>query len=111
MLEKTKSKFTKAKHQPSLAYHEQEAKRKKNAPNPHIAKLDQTEKEGIKIALQTEWDQKIQNMTLQSKVNHNLINYTIYTHFDQKDFIAYEKLLPTYLHSSHLRVIFSRVII
>ena len=76
-----KPKFTKAKLQPSLAYHEREVKHKKNLPNPCITKLDQIEKEGIKIALQIEWDQKIQNMTLRPKVNHSLINYTSHTNF------------------------------
>ena len=82
MLEETKPKFLKAKLQPSLAYRERGAERKKKAPNPRIAKLDLIEKEGIEIALQTKWDQKVHNMTLRPKVNHNLINYTSYTHFD-----------------------------
>ena len=82
MLEENKPNFQKVKIQPSLPYHEREAKRKKNAPNPHLTKLDQIEKEGAEVALQTEWDQKVQNMTLRSKVNHNFINYTSYTHFD-----------------------------
>ena len=47
MSDQTKPKFIKAKLQPSLAYREWDAKRKKNAPNPHIAKLDLIEKEGI----------------------------------------------------------------
>ena len=82
MSEKMKPKFTKVKLQPSLAYHEHEAKHKKNTPNPQIAKLDQIEKEGIEATLQTKWDIKIQNMTRWSKVNHSLINYTSYTHFE-----------------------------
>ena len=82
MSEENKPKFHKVKIQPSLPYHEREAEHKKNAPNPHLAKLDQIEKEGVEVALQTEWDQKVQNMTLRSKVNHNFINYTSYTHFD-----------------------------
>ena len=77
-----KPKFSKVKIQPSLPYREREAKHKKNAPNPRIAKLDQIEREGVEVALQTEWDQKVQNMTLRSKVNHSFINYTSYTHFD-----------------------------
>ena len=82
MLAQNKPKLLKAKLQPSLAYHEREAECKKNAPNPCISKLDQIEKEGVEVALQTEWDQKVQNMTLRSKVNHSFINYTSYTHFD-----------------------------
>ena len=82
MTEQNKPKFLKAKLQPSLAYHEIEVEFKQNAPNPRIAKLDQIEKEGVEIALQTEWDQKVQNMTLRPKVNHSFINYTSYTHFD-----------------------------
>ena len=56
MLEQTKPKFIKVKLQPSLAYHEREVESKENTPNPHIAKLDLIEKEGIEIALQIEWD-------------------------------------------------------
>ena len=56
MSEQNKPKFHKAKLQPSLPYHEREAKHKKNAPNPCIAKLDIIEKEGVEIALQIEWD-------------------------------------------------------
>ena len=82
MSEENKPKFHKVKIQPSLPYCEREAKHKKNAPNPCLAKLDQIEKEGVEVSLQTEWDQKVQNMTLRSKVNHNFINYTNYTHFD-----------------------------
>ena len=82
MSEENKPTFHKVKIQPSLAYREREAERKKNAPNPWIAKLEQIEKEGVEVALQTKWDQKVQNMTLRPKVNHNFINYTSYTHFD-----------------------------
>ena len=82
MWEKTKPKFIKARIQTSLAYCEWEAEHKKNTPNPCIAKLDQIEKEGIETTLQIEWDQKVQNITLRPNVNHNLINYTSYTHFD-----------------------------
>ena len=82
MSEQNKPKFLKAKLQPSLAYHEREVEHKKNAPNPHIAKLDQIEKEGVETTLQIEWDQKVQNITLRPKVNHSFINYTSYTHFD-----------------------------
>ena len=78
----TKPKFLKTKLQPSLAYPEREAECKKNAPNPRIAKLDLIKKDGVEITLQTEWDQKVQNMTLQPKDNHSFINYTSYTHFD-----------------------------
>ena len=74
MLEQMKPKFTKVKIITSLAYHEHEEKCKKNTPKPWIAKLDQIKKEEIETSLQIEWDQKIQNMTLRSKVNHNLIN-------------------------------------
>ena len=82
MSEQTKPKFFKVKLQHSLAYRAWEAECKKNAPNPRIAKIDQIEKEGVEIALQTEWDQKVQNMTLRPKVNHSFINYTSYTNFD-----------------------------
>ena len=81
MLEQNKPKFLKAKLQPSFPYREREAECKKNAPNPRIAKLDQIEK-GVENTLQIEWDQKMQNMTLSFKVNHNFINYTSSTHFD-----------------------------
>ena len=82
MSEENKPKFHKVKIQPSLPYREREVERKKNAPNPRLAELDQIEKEGVEVALQTEWDQKVQNLTLRSKVNHSFINYTSYTHFD-----------------------------
>ena len=54
MSEENKPKFHKVKIQPSLAYHEREAERKKYTPNPRIAKLDQIEKEGVEVALQIE---------------------------------------------------------
>ena len=82
MSKENKPKFHKVKIQPSLPYREREDEHKKNAPNPRIAKLDQIEREGVEVALQIEWDQKVQNMTLRSKVNHSFINYTSYTHFD-----------------------------
>ena len=88
MSEENKSKFHKVKIQPSLPYREREAECKKNTTNPHLAKLDRTEKEGVEVALQTEWDQKVQNMTIRSKVNHSFINYTSYTHFDKESFIT-----------------------
>ena len=53
MSEENKPKFHKVKNQPSLPYHEREVECKKNAPNPCISKLDQIEKEGVEIALQT----------------------------------------------------------
>ena len=59
MSKQTKPKFIKAKLQPSLAYCEQEAECKKNAPNPCISKLDLIMKEGIETTLQIEWDQKV----------------------------------------------------
>ena len=82
MLEQPKPKFTKVKIQPSLAYQERKAKCKKNTPNTIIAKLDQIEREGVETTLEIKWNQKVQNMTLRSKVNHSLINYTSYTHFE-----------------------------
>ena len=82
MSKENKPKFHKVKLQPSLPYREREAEHKKDAPNPCLAKLDQIEKEGVEVALQTEWNQKVQNMTLRSKVNHSFIYYTSYTHFD-----------------------------
>ena len=82
MVEQPKSKFTKVKIQPSLAYQECVAKHKKNTPNPIISKLDQIDREGVETTLQKKWDQKVQHMSLRSKVNHSLINYTTYTHFD-----------------------------
>ena len=63
MSKENKPKFHKVKIQPSLLYREREAECKKKAPNPCISKLDQIEKEGFEVALQTEWDQKVQNMT------------------------------------------------
>ena len=81
MSKQNKTKFLKAKLQPSFAYHEREFECKKSTPNPYITKLDLIQK-GVEIALQIEWDQKVQNMTLRPKVNHNFINYTSYTHFD-----------------------------
>ena len=54
MSEENKPKFHKVKIQSSLQYHEREAKQKKNAPNPCIAKLDQIKKEGFEVALQIE---------------------------------------------------------
>ena len=88
MLEQNKPKFLREKLQPSLAYPKRESNHKKNAPNPQISKLDLIEKEGVETALQIEWDQKVQNMTLRPKVNHSFINYTSYTHFDQESSIA-----------------------
>ena len=52
MSEQNKPKFLKAKLQPFLAYREREAEYKKNAPNPHISKLDLIKKEGIETTLQ-----------------------------------------------------------
>lgn len=63
-------------------YREIEAEQKKNTLNPRISKLDQIEKEGIKVSLQTEWDKKVQNMTLRHGVNQRLIKYTSYNQFD-----------------------------
>ena len=82
MSEQNKPKFLKAKLQPSFPYYEREVERKKSAPNLHIDKLHLIEKEATKTTLQTKWDQKVQNMTLRPKVNHNFIDYTSHTHFD-----------------------------
>ena len=64
MLGQTKTKFKKAKLPQIPIYKEIEAKHKKYTPNPRISKLDQIEKDGVHIALQTDWDYKIQNLTL-----------------------------------------------
>ena len=63
------TKFKKAKLPQIPAYKEIEAKHKKHTPNPRISKLDQIKKEKSKVALQTEWDYKIQNLTLWHGVN------------------------------------------
>ena len=76
MSKQNKPKFLKAKLHPSLAYRETEVEHKKNTPNPRIVKLDLIEKGGVETALQTNWDQKVKNMTLRPKVNHSFINYT-----------------------------------
>ena len=54
-----KTKFKKAKLPQIPIYREIEAEQKKNTPNPRISQLDQIEKDGAEIALQTEWDYKI----------------------------------------------------
>ena len=77
-----KTKFKKAKLPQILAYQEIEAEHKKHTPNPRIAKLDQIEKDGAEVALQTEWDYKIQNLTLWHGVNQSLINNSTITHSD-----------------------------
>ena len=77
-----KTKFKKAKLPQIPAYQEIEAKHKKHTPNPRITKLHQIEKDGAKVALQTEWDYKIQNLTLQRGVNQSLINNSNVTHSD-----------------------------
>ena len=76
------TKFKKAKLPQILVYKEIETKRKKNTPNLRIAKLDQIEKNGAKLALQTKWDYKIQNLTLQRGVNMCLIYTSTVTHSD-----------------------------
>ena len=59
-----KTKFKKAKLPQIPVYKEIEAERKKNTPNPRIAKLDQIEKDRAELTLQTEWNYKIKNLTL-----------------------------------------------
>ena len=80
MLDPPKPKFNKVKIKPSQTYRELEAHHKKNTPNPRIAKLDQIEKDGVEVALQTEWDYKIQNLTLRHGVNQSLIKNSTITH-------------------------------
>lgn len=82
MAGQTKTKFKKAKLPQISSYKEIETKHKKHTPNPRIAKLDQIEKDGANVALQTEWDYKIQNLTLRRGVNQNLINNSSVTYFD-----------------------------
>ena len=77
-----RAKFKKAKLPQILVYKEIEAERKKNTPNPRIAKLDQIEKDGAELALQTEWDYKIQTLTLRRGVNMCLIYTSTVTHSD-----------------------------
>ena len=71
MLDQPKPKFTKVKIKTSQAYTELEEEHKKNAPNPRISKLDQTEKEVIETSLQVEWECKIDNIN-----NKHGVNYT-----------------------------------
>ena len=49
----SKKEFKKAKLPQIPVYKEIEAKHKKHTPNPRIAKLDQIEKDGAEVALQT----------------------------------------------------------
>ena len=77
-----KTKFKKAKLPQILAYQEIEAEHKKHTTNPRISKLDQIKKEKSKVALQIEWDYKIQNLTLRRGVNQSLIKNSIITHSD-----------------------------
>ena len=77
MPSQTKTKFKKAKLPQILAYKEIETEHKKHTPKPRIAKLDQIEKDS---ALQTEWDYKIQNLTLWQGVNHSLIDKSSVTY-------------------------------
>ena len=76
------TKFKKAKLPQIPVYKEIETERKKNTPNPRIAKLEQIEKDGAELALQTEWDYKIQNLTLRRGVNMCLIYTSTITHCD-----------------------------
>ena len=64
MSDQPKTKFKKAKLPQIPIYKEIEARHKKYTPNPRIAKLDQIEKDRVDVALQIEWDYKIQNLTL-----------------------------------------------
>lgn len=80
MLGQTKIKFKKAKLPQIPVYKEIEEKHKKHTPNPRIDKIDQIEKDVTNIALSTEWDYKIQNLTLRQGVNHSLINNSSVTY-------------------------------
>ena len=64
MLGHPKTKLKKAKFPQIPVYKEIEAEHKKHTPNPRISKLDQIEKDRAEVALQTEWDYKIQKLTL-----------------------------------------------
>ena len=64
MSSQPKTKLKKVKLPKIPVYKEIEAEKKKRTPNPRISKLDQIEKDGADIALQIEWDYKIQNLTL-----------------------------------------------
>lgn len=74
MLDLPETKFKKAKLAQIPAYKEIQTKCKRHTLDPRIAKLDQIEKDGADVALQTEWDEKIQNLTLRHGVNQSLIN-------------------------------------
>ena len=69
MSSQTKTKFKKAKLPQIPIYKELELQHKKYTPNPRITKLDQVEKDGADIALQTEWDYKLQNLSLSDQVS------------------------------------------
>ena len=59
-----KTKFEKANLPQIPTDQDIKAKHKKHTPNPRISKLDQIEKDGAKVVLQTKCDYKIQNLTL-----------------------------------------------
>ena len=77
-----KTKFKKAKLPQIPFYKEIKAKHKKHTPNPRISKLDQIEKDREEVALKTEWDYKIKNLTFRRGVNMSLINNSTITHYD-----------------------------
>ena len=69
MSSQPKTKLKKVKLPKIPVYKEIEVEQKKYNPNLKITKLDQIEKDGADKALQTKWDYKIQNLTLQRDVN------------------------------------------
>ena len=77
-----KTKFKRAKLPQMPVYQEIKVEHKKHTPNLRIAKLDWIEKDKAEVALQTEWDYKIQNLTLWHGVNQSLINNSTVTHSD-----------------------------
>ena len=80
MLGHPKTKFKKAKLHQIPTYKEIKAEHKKHTPNPRIVTLDQIEKDGVEVALQTEWDYKIQKITLGHGVTQSLVNNSTITH-------------------------------
>ena len=77
-----KSKFTKVKLKSFQAYRETKEQHKKLAPNPRIAKLDQIEKEDVEIALEIDWEYKIDNIREKKGVNYAHIKHTTYDYYD-----------------------------
>lgn len=82
MSDPPKPKFKKVKLPQTTLYRKIEVEHKKYILDLRLTKLDQNEKEGVDVSLQTKLDQKIKNLTLRHGVNTSLIEYTSYTHFD-----------------------------